>query len=103
MDDAAIGHIPVLKLQNPHKRDLTITSSANIASPSASAPTGKIILKIRASDSSGVRYMPDDVVPVLCISAPAWRRTGIGKVKHERIRFKMGGHKRWACDWQIRR
>ena len=79
-----------------------MTSSAVITSPSASDPTGKIVLKIRAY-RSGAACVPDDVVPVLCLSGLsarfAWPTTGIGKVKHKRIRFKMRGHKRWACDW----
>lgn len=80
------------------KSAAAMTSSAVIASPSASDPTGKIVLKIRAY-RSGVTCVPDAVVPVLCLSARAWPTTGIGKVKHKRIRFKMSGHKRWACDW----
>jgi hypothetical protein len=93
---AELNYIPVLKLLNPHKSDLTITSSANIAAPSTSDPSGKIVLKIRASDLSGVRYVLDDVAPVLSLSAQ--RPIGIAKLRHHRIRFKMSGHKRWACD-----
>ena len=86
--------IPVLRLQYPQKRDLAMTSSANIASPSASAPNGKIVLKIRAPDDSGVRFLPDDVVPVLCLSAwrnRTWPTIGIAKLQHHRVGFKMKG------------
>jgi len=79
------------------KSRTAMTSSAVIASPSVSDPTGKIVLKIRAY-RSGVICVPDDVVPVLCLSARAWPTIGIGKLKHKRIRFKMSGHKPWACD-----
>jgi len=80
------------------KRGAAMTSSAVIASPSDSDPTGKIVLKIRAFNRSGVICVPDDVVPVLCLSARALPTIGIGKLKHKRIRFKMSGHKPWACD-----
>jgi len=80
------------------KRGAAMTSSAVIASPSASDPTGKIVLKIRASDLSGVRYVLDDVASAFSFSARAWSRIPIAKLQHHRIRFKMSGHKRWACD-----